>query len=59
MLTLYSTQLRNSIAGSVPTARVRQRCRERNHEGGQHDEGGVQSEAQHGTHLQQGSVRRW
>jgi hypothetical protein len=41
MLTLYLTQLRNSITGSVPTARVRQCCRKRNHEGGQQDECGV------------------
>jgi len=55
----YLIQLCNCTTGSVPTARVRQRCRERNHEGGQQDERGVQSEAQYGTHHHQGSVRRW
>ena len=59
MLTLYLTQLRNSITSSVAKPRVCQRCRKRNHEGGQHDERGVQSEAQHSTHLYQGSVHRW
>ena len=56
---LYLTQLRNGITSSVATARIYQRCRKRSHEGGQHNERGVQPEAQHGTHLYQGSVRRW
>ena len=53
------TQLRDSPRSSVPTPRVCQLCRKRNHEGGQHHESGVCPEAQHGPHHNQGSVCRW
>ena len=55
----YFTQLRDSTRSSIPTARVCQLCRKRNHEGGQHHESGVRPEAQHGPHHNQGSVCRW
>lgn len=49
-------QLCDSIAGRVRTARVRQPGGKRGHEGRQYDRGFVQREAQHGAHLDQGSV---